>query len=1262
MKDNRCELIKGNIIIVAGKDYIVDSVIGRGASCICYKAYTKEAAMIEGKPEIKTWRVIKEFYPVNIAIRDSFMKVVPAFDDLTTWENSQKRWKEAVDKGREFQAQDGNNFMEIEVADLSYTVMRLREGMTLGNWVQKNIPAAQNDNSDDERVRTQYVVKCLNILRDLCACIEKYQGDGKIHFDVKPENIYILADNNDKIIVRLIDYDSLMTKEEFYKIAGGDGKISMYSTRQYYGEEVWSLRSDWKAAATDENVWKQVDVYALGKVLQYMLTGNADDTLFFDDDFEWFKDKDPVIKRTSSRRYVLNGFIKKATNVFGHRYSDASTVKFVVENILGLFHDNNFEMFDGSNKYRDELVPELMVDGISYVKHRGNAPIVQVFEEYCAKQNKNICVVAESGMGKSTALRKLFIDKILENQCVNRYYYCPLRDYAKSAPRVKKLWQDIKDSYGYPSCERQYFLLDAFDETNESDEGLQDALKYRLNAIPENAAVVLTSRFVVKDLRDYKIVACGKIGLTDYSDDIIRIKNNSDWLERVGIDIFQNPLFITMSENIEQIRHYIIHDKETGETAWKKIEKELLGEYVNGKLTINYAGELIWNYVYINMLKRWIHSFAFDDIVKLLDNYIFIEQYAKYDTKRYSLYSNKNALNNVCKTISAKIFLCDIIVRPKELEYILSTLNQMSENSIYFDIFFKAKYILTKNFSLLGELFEEVLVITKYTRSFSRELGLFNAYVFFALEMSGAIYNKIEISKGSCIGNIPLDIVKYYSKQIYLAGLKYSEESCVSLSLSSYQQSNRYMIYDWLKYGNKTIEYNGKRFRNLKNLIVNILLLSDFNVSFLNFSNCVINIRYFGTVQYCKFTNSFIQVLGGQFFNCRFENLKSNSILSEEVYKINYVDKAYEVADEFGNRYTICGDVMIQIKNYKMLNEKIKRKIKHVLPQAFENCIDDIIVFYSNVEYIDFGSYERMARELLSYDINSDAYNYGLKNAKLERPDRVIIYGNAYIVGRECVKYLEIYESSEYTYLDGVLYKDNEIIHVNDILPNEVRLLSIQYRGDNYDWNGCKKLILQKNIEETAIPIGGGFVLRSFFTNLEDIINLPKNICFIFEMLIDFRGDHLPNIINVVIGNYYSKCNIIYIPEDLGLIGSSGVGNLVRHKKKVFRPYLRYANDMRGKRLLKAFWDAFDTYDEGYLQLIQQSSASIPWDHTYDNFWGDRFKYPTILDCDRLDSNYDGLVIDAYDELTENEMIEVNEQRNKWIEYIKSLPPGKKYR
>ena len=1040
MKDNRCELIKGNIIIVAGKDYIVDSVIGRGASCICYKAYTKEAAMIEGKPEIKTWRVIKEFYPVNIAIRDSFMKVVPAFDDLTTWENSQKRWKEAVDKGREFQAQDGNNFMEIEVADLSYTVMRLREGMTLGNWVQKNIPAAQNDNSDDERVRTQYVVKCLNILRDLCACIEKYQGDGKIHFDVKPENIYILADNNDKIIVRLIDYDSLMTKEEFYKIAGGDGKISMYSTKQYYGEEVWSQRNDWKATATGENVWKQVDVYALGKVLQYMLTGYAEDTLFFADNFEWFKDKNPAIECTSSRRDVLNGFINRATNVLGNRYSDAKTLKFVVENIQALF--NHYGWFDGFNRYRDELVPELMVDGISYVKHRGNAPIVQVFEEYCAKQNKNICVVAESGMGKSTALRKLFLDKILENQREGRFYYYRLRE-CSDYKKAQNLWRDIKAIYNYPNAEYEYYLLDAFDESHEAED-VRKVLEEQLKVLSTDCRFILTTRYEIKELSDVINVTCGKINKIVENDGLKRIKQNSSWLEEVGIDIFRNPLFITMTENTKLLENYIRNDKVIGPTAWKKIEKELLGEYVDGKLTVNYAGELIWNYVYITILSKFASTDRYSEVLDVLHSESDI--YRMYKINEDIVWREKfekKAGYTVLKNADIFSFL-DFMKRRNE--------KMLKESSVSFNLvfgiaekmilcndvlldFFKARTILEKNGSWSWKHF-----LQDYGESKWRGL---KTITNLAMEISGAKYNDFEFQGDVCFTNIEEKAYKMYADKIYVADKKI-DFSGSKLKLSKYQAEHRYFIFDKVN-----------KFKAFCLLMTQNLKCMDFSGMDLRYITNTLNwcriLKDFHSAEYCNFSKCDIWIKSGTFKKCKFQDLQEGSYLTPEIYLDNDCDRVYETQDKFGNKLTYDGKYLIELYDYNTILDSSKEKIIKILPGALRNCVNETLILQEeNIQEIDFfPCYDNEKSDFIRYK--------HLKN--------VIVKGDAVLRHTAFIDNLAVCDNSRYIYQDGILYdsryssKDfGYIVHINKNLPSRIRLLipvsdfieTLMFDGEGY--------------------------------------------------------------------------------------------------------------------------------------------------------------------------------------------------------------------
>ena len=1060
MKDNRYELIKGDKITVSGKDYIVDSVIGCGASCICYKAYETEPLISDGNREIKAWMAIKEFYPLNIAIRNSSMKVVPASGDIKEWEKAQIRWREGIDKGREFQAKDGNDFMEIEAVDASYSVMRLRRGMTLEKWVGENVREAQGDSSDDEYGRTKYVVKCLDILRDLCACIEKYQDAGIIHLDVKPENIYILDDNNNKRIVRLIDYDSLMNKDEFYKIASGDGKISMYSTKEYYGEEVWSQRSDWKAAAKDENVWKQVDVYALGKVLQYMFTGNADDALFFDDNFEWFKDKDSIIERTSSRRYVLNEFINRATNVFGRRYSDAKILKFVIENIQGLFNDDNYnKFFDGFNKYRDELVPELIVDGTSYTKRRGKAPVVQVFEEYCAKQNKNICIVAESGMGKSTALRKLFLDKILENQRGGRFYYYRLRE-CSDCRKAQNLWREIKAKYNYPNTEHEYYLLDAFDETNENDEDLQADLILSLNSLPKNITVMFTSCFKVEKLSDYKIVTCGKIGLTDCSDDIIRIKNNSDWLERVGIDIFQNPLFITMAENIEQIKNYIIHDKKTGKKAWKKIEAELLGEYVDGKLTVNYAGELIWNYVYITILSKFVLTDRYSEVLDVLHSESDICKIFRLceDSRMAGImdYLHKNTDIIFQKKVKKGV---DYGEWKKNVDYIYSYYDfarrndkLLEESSVSFNLVFGiAEKMILQNDVLFDFFNARAVLEENESRAWKSLLrvnhadnGLVLKAINLAMEISGAKYNDFEFQGDVCCTNIEEKAYKMYADKIYVADKKI-DFSGSKLKISKYQAEHRYFIFDKVN-----------EFKAICLLMTQNLKCMDFSGMDLRYITNTLNwcriLKDFHSVEYCNFSKCDVWIKSGTFKKCKFQDLQEGSYLTPEIYLDNDCDRVYETQDKFGNKLTYDGKYLIELYDYNTILDSAKEKIIKILPGALRNCVNETLILQEeNIQEIDFfPCYDNEKSDFIRYK--------HLKN--------VIVKGDAVLRHTAFIDNLAVCDNSRYIYQDGILYdsryssKDfGYIVHINKRLPKRIRLLtSLERLMQKAVWNdGYKK-------------------------------------------------------------------------------------------------------------------------------------------------------------------------------------------------------------
>lgn len=1228
-------LPEGYLLTISGKKYTIVSALGEGASSVCYRATKADKYSYS--------YVIKEFYPIDIAIRNSQMQIV-ALDDSSQQDfiEAQKRWNNAIRQQYEIQ-RDTNHFMELEdTTDRRYAVMRYRDGMTLTDWVQKNYPHDESDKNQNE-----YVWNCIGILMDLAACVEHYQKAGLIHFDVKPDNVYLLKDNNGKYIVRLIDYDSVMSKGEFLEIARSEKKISMYSTKEYYGEEVWSSLNAWKKYANEET-WQQVDVYALGTIFGYMLLGYTPRMEGFGNDFSWFCDNDPVIPKTSVRREVLIGFINKTRRIFGSRYHNASNWKFVLENIQALFFNDNYLMFDGFQQYRKELVPELIVGEKHYSNTRSKAPIEQVFDEYVRKGEQNICLVAESGMGKSTALRKLFLTKILEDQSDCRFYYYPLRKCV-SLSDARDIWEVAERFYRYPKSNnylgfgdmKKYFLFDAFDELNEDDEDLQDSLKLALKRISKNTAVVLTSQFKITDLGKYNIITFGEIVYEKSLGWMTRIKNNSSWLEKVGINIFQNPLIITMSENFEKIKFYITHDKDIGIKGWNRIKRELLGKIEEESLGVNYAGELIWNYTYVALLQKYINTTLFEKVVSLLKNINFLfvcEEYPR-ETK-YNIDKRNKLLMSVAHDDS-------ILMPLKEIEKIIRMLDDIVPlHSKLWKIFVGARRLVNGDYSVCDHFFQfkELNGNEKYHSLFVSNRKFACGIISCALEISGAKYNKIYVCDSICYGNIEYEYIKKYSDEIFLNERKYIFKSDEAI-VAEYQKNNRFFIYDWL-HREKQENVDTIFYRETKLICSNVataLFFTQDHIEFLDFKRYYLsNIYYYNHVENCNFSCSLIRIRHGVFSQCVFQKLIGSSFLDINIYSANEVDRQYEKTDKYGNCITSDGENIVSLYDYTKISKTEKKKLRRLFPYALKSCINKELIFEENFTRIDFSS---------PNDILSNT------NYKLDNIDKVVVKGNADLVGIEFINNIEVHNSNQYYDCDGILYYNqmqgrnssynDPIVHINKILKEEVTVYSIQSDLSTQDCYGCKKLILDKHIDMRFISN----ILTHNFVDLEDIVNLPKGVCIILGMVIDFRDEtSCPTILNILSGKYISA-NIIYIPEDFGLyLGWAYYRIVLKNRKKIFRPCLYHRND------------SVEPWREEYNLAIQRSSDNIPWDHSYDNFWHKKFDWiPTVLINDDAEGDkYSDLIVEVYDELTDEERKEVMEQRNKWMEYIKNLPLGKK--
>ena len=1271
--DCRCILEKGDIISIKGTKYCIDSILGRGASSICYKA--KEANSLDNK-----WFVVKEFYPLNLAIRTEDNNIYPLNDNAgrESWKNAQDRWGFSIEIQKKFPSNGLNNFMEIKESDDRYVVMWLREGITLREWVEKKYP----QDKDDE-LESQYIKQCLDILRDICACVEWYQQNGQIHFDIKPDNIFLLKDNNEKWIVRLIDYDSLKSKEEFLELVQTQIKIPIYSTGAYYGEEVNSESDRWKRRVTEDS-WKQIDVYAIGRVFCYMLTKSSQTENLDDLNFSWFSIENIPIKTTSIRREVLINFINRTCAIFGKRYYDAKTLKFIVENIQGLFNNYNYEMFDGFNEYRVDLVPELIVEGQIYTPQKiGKSPLEMVFEDYVVGKNKNICLVAESGMGKSTALRKLFLTKILENQHKSRFYYYPLRK-CRSVSDAKRLQRGVENLYNY--CEfddtKKYFLLDAFDEMNQENKDLQKEIKCVLENGFKEANVILTSRFEIDGI-GYNCVKTGKLGIKHFDEQLNRIHKNSPWLQDAGNDIFCNPLYISMAENFEKIKNYIIHDKETGELAWNKIEKELVGEYSNGMLTVNYAGELIWNYIFATVLLKYVNTNQFSDVTKLMHNYVFWYMCAQV----YIFIGDKAEgaidLYEICLNIIGRVdngngeCATNVYLLKELLKYIV--FGFMRNNHIFYDIVCG-----------IASVHDQECKLPDYKK-----------YIFGPVfECLGFSYNKIKEEGDICIGNIPKEIVKSYPNVFYLGGKEYAQK--IEVQLSDFQKNNRFIVYKWIQ---EELMTHGEN----EESVLRSLLRDMRQVSYLNISDISLRHFCFHKVSNCHFYNCLIQVKSGEFSNCVFENLAQDSYLLEKINNNNQVDQIYGIWDESGNCVSSDGTIALVLRDYNAISEKNKEKLKKITRGALDSCINKKLIFYSNLDEINFRS-----------ALRNDYLRHSLKEMD------ITIFGNAHIIAPNMVRNLSVYQCERMTisvdcinysyiqYMDGIIYgkvcnKDEifssesaafmkeklYIIHVNRDLPKKVTSLSIDFLV-NYaiSAQGCEELTLPYFKGNSHTNLVNKSFIKSFcqqFVGLKKIRNIPigfleinglifKQVVMEKKVIITPYSNEVKESINKyekmkeagIIRPFPFETNeiiyildnqqkIIYIPEDLGIfLDWSWISkNLGWMKcKKFFRPYSK--TRLPEKIYIKCDNEMIEIESPPILDK-NSFSKDIPWDHSIDGYFSDSFNGDTFEDyCESEWVNEEYVaelksklkIIDVYDELTEEDRENVNNQREEWKKFI----------
>ena len=176
-------------------------------------------------------KLIKPENEADVTALAQFEKEVKTTAKLTHWNTV-----EIYDYGRT----DDGTF---------YYVMELLPGMPLEELVAKHGPLPP------ERV--------VHLLRQVCGALQEAHAVGLIHRDIKPANIFAAQRGGVFDVAKLLDFG--LVKEGVDQAAGARGRGGSFSGTPLYMSP--------EQASTYEDVDGRADIYSLGAVAYYLLTG-----------------------------------------------------------------------------------------------------------------------------------------------------------------------------------------------------------------------------------------------------------------------------------------------------------------------------------------------------------------------------------------------------------------------------------------------------------------------------------------------------------------------------------------------------------------------------------------------------------------------------------------------------------------------------------------------------------------------------------------------------------------------------------------------------------------------------------------------------------------------------------------------------------------------------------------------------------------------------------------------------------------------------
>ena len=225
------------------------------------KTYRATWYLQDSRKTIKTKVAVKEFFLKNIQKRDeNTLDVITPLDHTEEISKALRKFMGEANRIKEFTDSPHivNVYDAFDEHKTCYYVMEYIEGCTLEEYVERTESCTL-----DEK-------EALKIISQIASALDIMHQNHMNHLDVKPSNIMIDEDNDNRAV--LIDFG---TAHLFHEDEKSETSLLLVRSNGYTPPEIQSLH-DFSPA---------FDIYSLGAILYFMLVGDAPSTTFkFEDE------------------------------------------------------------------------------------------------------------------------------------------------------------------------------------------------------------------------------------------------------------------------------------------------------------------------------------------------------------------------------------------------------------------------------------------------------------------------------------------------------------------------------------------------------------------------------------------------------------------------------------------------------------------------------------------------------------------------------------------------------------------------------------------------------------------------------------------------------------------------------------------------------------------------------------------------------------------------------------------------------------------